>query len=82
MQEINFPDDVRKMLWILIGEMPLEARENLAYDSRELYLRFGRCIRDLQDEIQLSISEAATSLPDDVADPYVRALSLLTNDGE
>ncbi|MCY0958415.1 hypothetical protein [Streptomyces sp. H27-H5] len=81
MQEINFPDDVRKMLWILIGEMPLEARENLAYDSRELYLRFGRGIRDLQDEIQLSISEAATSLPDDVADPYVRALSLLTNDG-
>ncbi|MGI5446940.1 hypothetical protein ACQEVM_14425 [Streptomyces sp. CA-243310] len=81
MQEINFPDDVRRMLWILIGEMPLEARENLAYDSRELYLRFGRGIRDLQDEIQLSISEAATSLPDDVADPYVRALSLLTNDG-
>lgn len=81
MQEINFPEDVRRMLWILIGEMPLEARENLAYNSRELYLRFGRGIRELQDEIQLSISEAATALPKDVADPYVRALSLLTNDG-
>ncbi|MFE6281200.1 hypothetical protein [Streptomyces sp. NPDC057877] len=81
MQEINFPEDVRKMLWILIGEMPVQARENLAYASKDLYLDFGRGIRDLSDEIQRSIVDASTSLPKDVGDQYVRGLSLLTNDG-
>jgi hypothetical protein len=80
-QEINFPEDVRKMLWILIGEMPLQARENLAYASKDLYLDFGRGIRELSDEIQRSIVDASTSLPKDVGDQYVRGLSLLTNDG-
>ncbi|WP_327167286.1 hypothetical protein [Streptomyces subrutilus] len=81
MQEIDFPEDVRRMLWVLIGEMPVQARENLAYDSRELYRRFGRGIRELRDEIRLSISEASTALPREVADQYVRGLSLLTDDG-
>ncbi|MET9442317.1 hypothetical protein [Streptomyces sp. NPDC006610] len=69
------------MLWILIGEMPLQARENLAYASKDLYLDFGRGIRELSDEIQRSIVDASTSLPKDVGDQYVRGLSLLTNDG-
>ncbi|WP_330113837.1 hypothetical protein [Streptomyces sp. MUM 178J] len=81
MQEIVFPEDVRKMLWILIGEMPLQARENLAYASKDLYLDFGRGIRELSDEIQRSIVDASTSLPKDVGDQYVQGLSLLTNDG-
>lgn len=82
MQEIDFPEDVRRMLWVLIGEMPVQARENLAYDSRELYLRLGRGIRELRDEIRQSIAEASTALPREVADRYVRGLSLLTDDGE
>ncbi|WP_392896913.1 hypothetical protein [Streptomyces sp. LN699] len=81
MQEIDFPEDVRRMLWVLIGEMPVQARENLAYDSRELYLRLGRGIRELRDEIRQSIAEASTALPREVADRYVRGLSLLTDDG-
>ncbi|MFD4843780.1 hypothetical protein ACFWP1_10785, partial [Streptomyces sp. NPDC058425] len=81
MQEIVFPEDVRKMLWIIIGEMPLQARENLAYYSKDLYLNFGRGVRSLRDEIQSSIVDAATSLPDDVGDAYVRGLSLLVDDG-
>ncbi|MGW0608020.1 hypothetical protein ACWD3O_29420, partial [Streptomyces sp. NPDC002640] len=81
MQEINFPEDVRKMLWILIGEMPLQARENLAYASQELYQDFGRGIRRLNEEIRRSISEASTSLPKDVGAQYVRGLSMLTDDG-
>ncbi|MEU9579125.1 hypothetical protein AB0D95_17980, partial [Streptomyces chilikensis] len=80
-QEINFPEDVRKMLWILIGEMPLQARENLAYASQELYQDFGRGIRRLNEEIRRSISEASTSLPKDVGAQYVRGLSMLTDDG-
>ncbi|MFD5934379.1 hypothetical protein [Streptomyces sp. NPDC060333] len=81
MQEIDFPEDVRRMLWVLIGEMPVQARENLAYDSRELYLRLGRGIRELRDEIRQSIAEASNALPREVADRYVRGLSLLTDDG-
>ncbi len=81
MQEINFPEDVRKMLWILIGEMPLQARENLAYASQELYQDFGRGLRRLNEEIRRSISEASTSLPKDVGAHYVRGLSMLTDDG-
>ncbi|MER5874118.1 hypothetical protein ABT106_31150, partial [Streptomyces sp. NPDC002044] len=81
MRELDFPEDVRRMLWILIGEMPVQARENLAYESRELYLRFGKGIKDLRDEIRLSIAEASTALPQEVADRYVRGLSLLTDDG-
>ncbi|MGI5446943.1 hypothetical protein ACQEVM_14440 [Streptomyces sp. CA-243310] len=81
MQEIDFPEDVRRMFWVLIGEMPVQARENLAYDSRELYLRLGRGIRELRDEIRQSIAEASTALPREVSDRYVRGLSLLTDDG-
>ncbi|MCY0941816.1 hypothetical protein OTB23_10805 [Streptomyces sp. H34-AA3] len=81
MRELDFPEDVRRMLWILIGEMPVQARENLAYESRELYLRFGKGIKDLRDEIRLSIAEASTALPQEVADRYVQGLSLLTDDG-
>ncbi|MCP3770681.1 hypothetical protein NLY10_29065 [Streptomyces sp. MAR25Y5] len=69
------------MLWILIGEMPLQARENLAYASQELYQDFGRGIRRLNEEIRRSISEASTSLPKDVGAQYVRGLSMLTDDG-
>ncbi|MEU6483646.1 hypothetical protein [Streptomyces sp. NPDC046887] len=68
------------MLWILIGEMPLEARENLAYESRELYHRYGRGLKSLQEEIRASIAEAATALPKEVADPYISALSVLVDD--
>ncbi|MFD5430117.1 hypothetical protein, partial [Streptomyces sp. NPDC127084] len=81
MREIVFPEDVRKMLWIIIGEMPLQARENLAYYSKELYLTFRRALRYLRDEMQRSIADASTSLPDDVGDAYVRGLSLLVDDG-
>ncbi|MBK3606742.1 hypothetical protein JHN62_35470 [Streptomyces sp. MBT54] len=48
MEEIDFPPDVRTMLWILLGEMPLQARENLAWESRELYLALQRGLMDLR----------------------------------
>ncbi|MEU3185087.1 hypothetical protein ABZ707_12925 [Streptomyces sp. NPDC006923] len=69
------------MLWILLGEMPLQARENLAWDSRALYLDFGRKILELRDAIQDSVRDASNSLPPDVARRYVQGLSLLTDDG-
>ncbi|MFJ4842033.1 lonely Cys domain-containing protein [Streptomyces sp. NPDC088746] len=81
MQEINFPEDVRKMLWILLGEMPLQARENLAWDSRALYLDLGKRVLELRDAVQESVQNAGRALPEDVARGYVQGLSLLTDDG-
>ncbi|MFE5238788.1 MULTISPECIES: lonely Cys domain-containing protein [unclassified Streptomyces] len=81
MQEINFPEDVRKMLWILLGEMPLQARENLAWESRALYLDLGKRVLELRDAVQQSVLNAGRALPEDVARGYVQGLSLLTDDG-
>ncbi|WP_461027610.1 WXG100-like domain-containing protein, partial [Streptomyces sparsus] len=81
MQEINFPEDVRKMLWILLGEMPLQARENLAWDSRALYLDLGKRVLELRDAVQESVQNAGRALPENVARGYVQGLSLLTDDG-
>ncbi|MEK8145853.1 hypothetical protein NKH18_45335 [Streptomyces sp. M10(2022)] len=81
MEEINFSPEVRTMLFVLLGEMPLQARENLAWESRNLYLNLGNAILELSDAIQVSISDAGTSLPPEVADAYIQGLSLLVNDG-
>ncbi|GGZ00884.1 hypothetical protein [Streptomyces poonensis] len=81
MREINFPDEVSTMLFVLLGTKPLQARENLAYDSRELYLEYGRGLRELREAIRQSVSDASTNLPPDVAKRYIEGLSLLTDDG-
>lgn len=81
MREIDFPDDVRKMLWALLGEMPVQARENLAWDSRELYLDLAKRVLELRDAVKQSVRNAGRALPQDVARGYIQGLSLLTNDG-
>ncbi|NBM15782.1 hypothetical protein GUY61_08970, partial [Streptomyces sp. GC420] len=81
MQEINFPDEVATMLFVLLGTKPLQARENLAYDSRELYLEYGRGLRDLREAVRQSVSDASTNLPPEVSRRYIEGLSLLTDDG-
>ncbi|WP_146252183.1 hypothetical protein [Streptomyces carminius] len=80
MREINFPDEVSTMLYVLLGEKPLQARENLAYDSRELYLAYGQRLRALREAVRSSIERAGTDLPPAVADRYVKGLSLLVDD--
>ncbi|MEU5716190.1 hypothetical protein AB0G71_10440 [Streptomyces sp. NPDC020403] len=81
MREIDFPEDVRKMLWVLLGEMPVQARENLAWDSRELYLDLAKRVLELRDAVKQSVHNAGRALPQDVARGYTQGLSLLTNDG-
>ena len=63
MEEINFPPDVRKMLFVLIGEMPLQARENLLYASRELYSFYGKNLTKLRDTARDTIQKSRDSLP-------------------
>ncbi|MYS02101.1 hypothetical protein GTW45_18415, partial [Streptomyces sp. SID4940] len=81
MREIDFPEDVRKMLWVLLGEMPLQARENLAWNSRDLYLDLAKRVLELRGAIQQSVRNAGHALPEDVARGYTQGLSLLTGDG-
>ncbi|MEK8143251.1 hypothetical protein NKH18_17335 [Streptomyces sp. M10(2022)] len=69
------------MLWILLGEMPLQARENLAWDSRALYLDHGKRILELRDAVRMSVRNSGKALPDDVALGYIQGLSLVTDDG-
>ncbi len=69
------------MLWVLLGEMPVQARENLAWDSRDLYLDLAKRVLELRDAVRQSVRNAGRALPQDVARGYTQGLSLLTNDG-
>ncbi|RRR68951.1 hypothetical protein EHS43_43185, partial [Streptomyces sp. RP5T] len=81
MEEINFPPDVRKMLFVLIGEMPLQARENLLYASRELYSFYGKNLSKLRDTARDTIQKSRDSLPPAVAEQYVQGLTMLIGEG-
>ncbi|MEU3578202.1 hypothetical protein AB0H24_17555, partial [Streptomyces globisporus] len=80
MEEIDFPPDVRTMLWILLGEMPLQARENLAWESRELYLALQRGLMDLRVASRETIQMVEAALPPEVARPYIESVRMLTDE--
>ncbi|WP_367572055.1 hypothetical protein [Streptomyces globisporus] len=80
MEEIDFPPDVRTMLWILLGEMPLQARENLAWESRELYLALQRGLIDLRVASRETIQMVEAALPPEVARPYIESVRMLTDE--
>ncbi|MFI0115537.1 WXG100-like domain-containing protein, partial [Streptomyces globisporus] len=80
MEEIDFPPDVRTMLWILLGEMPLQARENLAWESRELYLALQRGLIDLRAASRETIQMVEAALPPEVARPYIESVRMLTDE--
>ncbi|MFE1458919.1 hypothetical protein ACFW7K_29640, partial [Streptomyces sp. NPDC058735] len=79
MEEIDFPPDVRTMLWILLGEMPLQARENLAWESRELYLALQKDLIDLRAGARETIQTVEEALPPEVAQPYIDSVRMLTD---
>ncbi|MFD4237508.1 hypothetical protein, partial [Streptomyces sp. NPDC058542] len=80
MEEIDFPPDVRTMLWILLGEMPLQARENLAWESRELYLALQKGLIDLRAASRETIQMVEAALPPEVARPYIDSVRMLTDE--
>ena len=82
MEEINFPSAVRKLLFALIGELPLEARENLAYASRHLYASLRTAVVGLRENARGRIGKARDSLPPRVADEYIAGLTMLVGDGK
>ncbi|MDX3329532.1 hypothetical protein PV405_33555, partial [Streptomyces sp. ME02-6979-3A] len=79
MEEIDFPPDVRTMLWILLGEMPLQARENLAWESRQLYLALQKGLIDLRAASRETIQMVEDALPPEVAKPYIESVRMLTD---
>ncbi|MGW2212996.1 lonely Cys domain-containing protein, partial [Streptomyces sp. NPDC001781] len=79
MEEIDFPPDVRTMLWILLGEMPLQARENLAWESRQLYLALQKGLIDLRAGARETIQMVEEALPPEVAQPYIDSVRMLTD---
>ncbi len=81
MEEINFPPDVRKMLFVLLGEQPLQARENLLWSSRNLYLAFQKALIRLRESARETIVKARDSLPPEVAEQYVQGLTMLIGEG-
>ncbi|WP_428957203.1 scabin-related ADP-ribosyltransferase [Streptomyces sp. cg35] len=73
--------EVNAMLFILTGERLLQADEDMAYASRQPYGRLGKRVRDLSGLIEKSVRDISTAMPDDVGREYVRAMSMLIDDG-
>ncbi|WP_375153044.1 hypothetical protein [Streptomyces sp. SM18] len=73
--------EVNAMLFILTGERLLQADEDLAYSSRQPYGRLGKRVRELSQLVEDSVKNISTAMPDDVGRAYVRAMSMLTDDG-
>ncbi|MCW8216526.1 hypothetical protein H5I60_07715, partial [Streptomyces griseolus] len=73
--------EVNAMLFILTGERLLQADEDLAYASRQPYGRLGKRVRELSQLIEDSVKNISGAMPDDVGRAYVRAMSMLTDDG-
>ncbi|WP_262061194.1 lonely Cys domain-containing protein [Streptomyces sp. STR69] len=78
---LDFPEWARKLIFVLIGEWPLQANEDMAYDSTTAWSDHARRVRNLRALIVKSIDEAGAALPPGVGDSYVRAMSTLTGAG-
>ncbi|MDQ0988454.1 hypothetical protein [Streptomyces sp. V2I9] len=71
---------VNAMLFILTGEKLLQADEDLAYESQRPFGQLSKRTRELSQLIETSVRDIAESMPGDVADSYVKAMSLLIDD--
>ena len=69
------------MLFVLLGEQPLQARENQLWASRNLYTAFQRSLIGLRESTRETIVKARDSLPPEVAEQYVQGLTMLIGEG-
>ncbi|MGI5404617.1 hypothetical protein ACQEVG_35200 [Streptomyces sp. CA-135486] len=76
--DIEFSDEVRDMLFVLLGDRPLQANSDLAYGSSVPFLDFADRLMDLRNRITDSVSSVQGALPPQVAEQYVQAMSTLT----
>ncbi|MEU3919049.1 hypothetical protein [Streptomyces sp. NPDC029004] len=76
--DIEFSEEVSTMLFVLLGERPLQADSDLAYGSRLPFQDYGDRLRDLSDKIRDSLSSVQGALPPQVAEQYIQAMGMLT----
>lgn len=77
---IEFPDDVRKMLFAL-GLEPPQASSDMAYGSSMPFDEYAQALLDLRDRIMESVNRVDGALPTQVADVYKQAMAMLTGAG-
>ncbi|WEH43419.1 lonely Cys domain-containing protein [Streptomyces sp. AM 2-1-1] len=81
MKALVFNEEQRTMLLILIGEVPLTANEEDAWNSRLPYRDLAKRNRSLATEIETVVNRLAYSLPGDVGKQFAGALKTLVDDG-
>lgn len=78
---IVVPKWLDDLFFALMGERMPQANEDLAYLSHEAFKSFSNRLRRLADLINESIHSAGRVLPPQIAQQYVRAAHVLTDDG-
>lgn len=79
--DIDYSDEVRTMLFVLLGDKPLRADSDLAYGSSVPFEDFATSLMTLRDMITDSLSSVRGALPPQVAQQYTAAMSALLGTG-
>ncbi|MDW6056886.1 hypothetical protein SAZ11_00620 [Streptomyces sp. FXJ1.4098] len=77
MQEINFSPKERYWVLVLIGEKPIGARENLAWDSQDQYPDLADKLTAALDNLRDSLGDVARAFPKQVGDAINKAMGPL-----
>ncbi|MGW6455755.1 sugar-binding protein, partial [Streptomyces sp. NPDC055078] len=75
---IEFPDEARWIIFVLLGELPLQASSDMAYASAVPYDDYADGILDLRERITELVNKVDGALPSAVAARYKEAMGTLT----
>ncbi|MGW1281418.1 hypothetical protein ACWD4V_31265 [Streptomyces tsukubensis] len=78
---IEFPDPARYILFVLLGELPLQASSDMAFSSSMPYDDKSAQVLDLRNEITDLLGRVDGALPPQVAASFKEALAPLTGAG-
>ncbi|WP_444545370.1 WXG100-like domain-containing protein, partial [Streptomyces capillispiralis] len=76
---IEFPDEVRWILFVLLGELPLQGSSDMAYESSDPYEDYGNRVLDLRDRITDLVRKVDGALPPEVAERFKEAMGTITD---
>ncbi|MFE0423168.1 hypothetical protein ACFW15_12165, partial [Streptomyces sp. NPDC058953] len=78
---IEFPEEARYILFVLLGELPLQASSDMAFSSSIPYDDKSAQVLDLRSEITDLLNKVDGALPPQVAASFKEALAPLTGAG-
>ncbi|MGO4755610.1 hypothetical protein AB4212_44640, partial [Streptomyces sp. 2MCAF27] len=78
---IEFPEEVRWILFVLLGELPLQASSDMAFDRNTPYEDNGDRVLELRDRITDLVYKVDGALPPEVADRFKEAMATLIDVG-